>query len=144
MNPEDINKKNPFKVPDHYFEKFPVRLQDRIRNESKKGGGKLISLPLFARVAVAAGLLILITFFLFLLKDGNPSVDQLLAEVPTENLIAYLEESDISIDEMIETIDVGLITSEDDLLDPTLIPDESIDEKFIEDIMTDYELDSEM
>jgi hypothetical protein len=144
MNLEDINKKNIFKVPDQYFEEFPERLQDRIRKESKKREGKLISLPPFVRMAVAASVLILITFVLFLLQNNQPSVDQLLAEVPTESLIAYLEESDMSVDELIETIDVGLINSDDDFMDPTLIPDQTIDENLIQDIITDYELDMEM
>jgi hypothetical protein len=141
MNLEDINKENIFKVPDQYFEEFPDHLQDRIRDESIKRDGKLISLPSFLKVAVAASLLVLITFVLFLLKNDNPSVDQLLAGVPTESLIAYLEESDMSVDELIETIDVGLITSDDDLFDPNVIPDDAMDEKLIEDIITDYELD---
>lgn len=144
MNLDDINKKNIFKVPDQYFDEFPGRLQKRIREESDKGTGKLISFPSFIRVAVAASVLILITLFMFLLQNNHPSVEELLADVPTESLIAYLEESDMSVDELMESIDVRLITSEEDLLEPTVIPDEDINEELIQDIITDYGLDMEM
>ncbi len=144
MKLDDINKENIFKVPDKYFEEFPNRLQDTIREESKKGNGKLISLPTFIKMAVAASILALVTIGIFQPGTGIRSADQLLANVPTESLIAYLEESDMSVDELIETIDVGLITSDEDLIDPYIIPDEEINDELIEDIMTDYELELQM
>jgi len=131
MNLDDIHKKNIFKVPDHYFEEFPGRLQAKIREESDRREGKLISFPSLIRVAVAASILILITFFLVLLQNNHPSVEELLADVPTESLIAYLEESDMSMDELMESVDVELISPDEDLLDPRVIPDEAIDEELI-------------
>jgi hypothetical protein len=144
MKLDDTHKKNVFKVPDQYFEEFPGRLQERILEETDQGRGKLISFPSYIRVAVAASILILITFFLFLLQNNHPSVEELLSDVPTESLITYLEESDMSVDELMETIDVQLISSEEVLPEPTVIPDETIDEDMIQDIIIDYNLDMEM
>lgn len=144
MKLDDINKENIFRVPDQYFEEFPNRLQDRIRAVSGKGDGKLISLPTFIKMSVAASILVLISFGIFHMNSENKSNDRLLADVPTESLIDYLEESDLSVDELIETIDVGLIISDDDLIDPYIISDGEINDKVIEDIITEYELELQM
>jgi hypothetical protein len=149
MKLEDINKDKPFKVPDQYFEEFPERLMDRIRKESEKDRGKvnrgrMISLPAMIKMAVAASILALITFGIYQINFEGRSPDQLLAEVPTESLIAYLEESELSVDELIETIDMELIIEEDPLMEPYLLPENEIDEKMIEDIMIDYELEFRM
>lgn len=144
MKLDDTHKKNIFKVPDQYFEEFPGRLQERIREESDRGSGKLISFPSYIRVAVAASILILVTFFLFLLQNNHPSVEKLLSDVPTESLITYLEESDMSVDELMENIDVQLIYSDELIPGPTVLPDEAIDEDLIQDIIIDYNLDMEM
>jgi hypothetical protein len=144
MKLEDINKEKPFKVPDKYFEKFPDRLMDRIRKDSEKERVKLISLPATIRIAVAASVLALITFGIFQINFEGRSPEKMLAEVSTESLIAYLEESDMSVDELIETIDMGLITEEDPMFDPTILPENEIDEEMIEEIMIDYELEFQM
>jgi len=144
MKLEDINKENIFKIPDQYFEEFPDRLKSRISEESGKDQGKLVSFPLVVKMAVAASIVVLITFGIFQINFKSKSVDQLLASVPTESLIAYLEESEMSTDELIETMDIGLITQEDDLYSPYIISDEEINEELIEDIMIDYELELQM
>ncbi len=144
MKLEDINKDNIFKVPDQYFEKFPERLKDRISGNSERGEGKLISLSTVAKMAIAASILLLMTFGIFLIDFKSKSTDQLLAGVPTESLILYLEESEFSTEELIETIDMELITQENDLFDSHILTDEEINEKLIEEIMIDYELELQM
>jgi len=144
MKLDDINKEKPFQIPDQYFEEFPDRLMDRIRNESDKDRGRLISLPVMLKMAVAASILALITFGIFQINFEGRSPDQILADVPTESLIAYLEESEMSVDDLIETIDMGLITQEDPLTESDILPEDEIDEEMIEEIMIDYELEFQL
>ena len=138
------DKKLPFRVPENYFEEFPDRLARRIRDGADKAdGGKRISLPGFVRIGIAASFLLLATIGIFHLVSEEKSADQILSEVPTESLIAYLEESDLTIDEVIEVIDAELVIPEDDQLQTGFIPDDEIDDALIEDIITDYELEFE-
>lgn len=144
MKLDDNHKKTPFRIPDQYFEEFPDRLGKRIREESGKGGGKLVSLPAFIKMGIAASFLVLITFGIFHLTSGDRSADQMLAKIPTESLLAYLEESEMSFDELMETVDAELIVPDGNLMESGLISDEEIENELIEDIITDYELEFEI
>lgn len=141
MKLDESHKKLPFRVPDNYFEEFPDRMARRVREESGKGRGRMVSLPGIIKLGIAASFLVLATLGVFYLVEEERSADQILAEVPTESLIAYLEESDLTIDEMMEIIDVELVIPEGDLMDSGLLSDDEIDETLIEEIITDYELE---
>jgi hypothetical protein len=141
MKLDENHKKLPFRVPDDYFEEFPDRMVRRIHEGSGEGRGKMVSLPGLLRLGIAASFLILATLGVFYFVSEEKSADQILAEVPTESLIAYLEESELTIDEMMETIDAELVIPDGDLMDAGLLSDDEIDDSLIEEIITDYELE---
>jgi hypothetical protein len=104
MKLEDIPKKGVFKVPDGYFEELPSKVQKRIeqgspvREESFFYRYKLqYALPAIAFLAVA--------IFVFTPKSSSADAETLLAAVSTEDLISYLNESDVTTDEVFNHID---------------------------------------
>lgn len=98
---DEISKNHPFQVPDGYFERLPMDIQARIEARSTQK----ISKPYF-RYALQYALpaLVLIITAVFYLKPDAPSADSMLASVSTEELMVYLQETDISTDELIETM----------------------------------------
>lgn len=95
---EDIPKKNIFQVPDGYFEKLPGVIQARVAKPEKAVWFVPVlkyALPVLA--VVAAGML------WFSNPKGN-SFDEQLASIQTEQLIAYLDDSDLNFDELSESV----------------------------------------
>jgi hypothetical protein len=144
MKLDDSHKKPPFRVPEQYFEEFPDRMVQRIREEAVTGRGKMVSLPGLLKLGIAASFLILVTIAVFHLTFEEKTADQILAGIPTESLIVYLKESELTVDEVMETIDMGLVFSGGDFPHPGLLSDEEINDEIIEGIITDYELDLEL
>jgi hypothetical protein len=144
MKLDDSHKKPPFGIPDQYFEEFPDRMAQRIREEAGTGRGKMASLPVLLKLGIAASFLVLATLAVFHLTLEKKTADQILAGIPTESLIAYLEESETTIDEVMETINMEVVVSGGDYLDRGLLSDEKINDEMIEEIITDYELDWEL
>lgn len=63
MKLEDIDKKNPFLVPDGYFESFPDLIMARIKEEEKPKR-KIIKLNVYLRKAVSIAAIIIIFFMI--------------------------------------------------------------------------------
>lgn len=100
MKLDDINKKNIHKVPDGYFDDLPMQIQAKISSSGKS------SVPVWQlglRYALPVVLLLVVAGY-FLLQDATLSSEEILAEVETEDLIAYLDETDLSTDELIYTL----------------------------------------
>jgi len=108
MKLEDIKKKNIYSVPDRYFDQLPTRIQSRV-NEKKPVWGLSLSWNLTLRVAGPALAVILIIFYFSISNNTGQSTDDLLAQVTTEDMIAYLETTDITTDEIIEGLDFSTI-----------------------------------
>jgi len=100
---EDIPKNHPFKVPEDYFNRLPAMIQSRIAGESDVKETK----PYF-RYALQYALpviLIAIAAVFYLRPTEQPDADRLLATVSTDELVAYLEQSEMSTDELLENMD---------------------------------------
>lgn len=124
MKLEDINKENIFGVPDHYFDDLPLRIQERIRVEKPDD-----SIPVYRRVAFQYALPVIIVLLLvtvvFRLYFRQPSPEKLISEVPTEALIAYLESTDITEDELLNDLNASVISGDFfEEEDPGIIPDD--------------------
>lgn len=100
---EDIPKNHPFKVPEDYFDRLPAKIQSRITEES----GVKETTPYF-RYALQYALpviLIAIATVFYLRPTVQQDADSLLATVSTDELVAYLEQSEMTTDELLETMD---------------------------------------
>lgn len=107
---EDIPKKNIFEVPEGYFEKLPGIIQARV---AKPAPVRLwvtslkYALPVFALVTVGA---------FWYMGQSEKTIDQQLAGIQTEQLMAYLNDADLQIDDLSETVgwdEIDLIDLED-------------------------------
>src|SRR5262245_19427967 len=106
-----IPKKDPFEAPDGYFDKLPGVIQSRVATE--RPGHR----PVWTyRLAYASAVLLVAAvagIFWFSKTGREATVEDMLASVQTEELVAYLSDSDMSTDELLE--DVSL--SSDDALE---------------------------
>ena len=99
---EDIPKKQVFDVPDGYFDSLPSRIQARISSRKSTHAFSLASFQW--KYAIPVVLITAAGLFWFS-KDSSATAENLLATIGTEDLMAYLEESDLSTDEILDEID---------------------------------------
>jgi hypothetical protein len=102
---EDIPKKHPFNVPDGYFDRLPGIIQSRVAEKSEVKETRpyfryafQYALPVIALAIVAV---------IYLTPSTPQTIDAMLASVSTEELIVYLEESEITADELLESMDLN-------------------------------------
>jgi len=135
---DEIPKKKFFQVPEGYFDNLEQKIQDRI---NVSGESKVV--PFYAEhrwklvgLAAAASIALMLMFLPALQNQSNVSeVDQLLAQISAEDCLAYLEFSELDIEEIIDStpsaeIDSALV---DDMFDGPEIEEEDLDllyEKF--------------
>ena len=141
MKLEDINKDNIFKVPENYFEEFPDRLKERIAETKKSKATPIIPLRRVVQMAAAAVILFFAIYGIKQINDQPATIDQMLSDISTEELINYLVESDISTEELLADLDISIITSDEDPITDEVMPTESFDEEVIDEILEEYEIE---
>jgi hypothetical protein len=143
MKLEDIKKKNIYSVPDKYFDQLPTRIQSRV-NVKKPVFGLSLNWGLVYKVAAPALAVILIVFY-FGSKNNftDPSTDDLLAQVSTSDLIAYLETTDITTDEIIEELDLSNIDL-DFYEEGPIMQDMDMNDNEIDALLDEYGIDSDL
>lgn len=107
---EDIPKNNPFSIPDGYFDKLPGVIQARIA----EGTFEKQSRPYF-RYALQYAMpviAIIIVAVIYLTPKQAENYNDILATVSTEQLAAYLADSDISTDEILEAGELDEVSIE--------------------------------
>ena len=98
----DRPKKDPFEAPEGYFDSLQQKIDQRIDAGSK---GKVVSVNWrYIGYAVAASITLLVAFLIGFsnLSKDELSVEQMLAEISLEDCIAYIETSDMDIDEIVQ------------------------------------------
>lgn len=110
---EDIPKKSPFEVPDGYFDRLPSVIQSRV-TETKKN--KAYQWSFSVRYALPILILAGIGIFWFNNKPSVNSYEEFeieLESVQPDQLSIYLDDSDLSTEDLVETV----TWSEEDLKD---------------------------
>jgi hypothetical protein len=97
---EDIPKKQVFDVPEGYFEKLTSTIQARVAEKESRRAITLLSLPAVIRYALPALVLVAVGIFWFQNNASQTDAESILASVSTEDLVAYLNDSEISTDEL--------------------------------------------
>lgn len=143
MKLEDLNKDNVFKVPDDYFENFPDRMQERIREIKPDKKVRVIRMRTLMNIAAAVAVLVVALIGLTRINKDSASIDQLLSEISTEELVNYLIDSDISTDEFLENLDMSIIASSEEPITDEFMPSESLDEETIDELLDEYEIELE-
>jgi hypothetical protein len=131
---EDIPKKEIFNVPDGYFEKLPGVIQSRIAE------GRRDPKPAFRyafQVGVPALAMILFTLWYFRPDPMSDSPENILASLETQDLVAYLNETDMTTDEL---LDEALLDNADAQQIEEAVYDLNLGEEDLENIEDDFDL----
>ncbi|HWA33476.1 MAG TPA: hypothetical protein VG737_05075, partial [Cyclobacteriaceae bacterium] len=99
---DDIPKKNVFEAPEGYFERLPGVIQARVA-ERGQSAAWIPFLRMIPRLAVPA-LMIAIAAFFYLNRSEPLSTEDLIASVDSASLAAYLDESDLSTEDLLESL----------------------------------------
>ena len=99
---EDIPKKNVFEVPEGYFDRLPNVIQSRV------AAGKSESVwPTYLRLSLRYALPVLalgLALFFYSNRPPVASTEDLLANVDTASLVAFLDDTDVSTDDLLESV----------------------------------------
>ncbi len=106
----DLKKEQPFKAPEGYFEELPGLIQSRAVDSGSKT--RIWEIPAIRWAAIPA-MIIAIVVFILLPNGEQVGPDELLAEVSTEELVAYLEYSEVSTTELLDMVDQPEMLFED-------------------------------
>ena len=140
MKLEDIDKKNIYKVPERYFDELPMKIQAKIEKQSATREHAL-NWNLWWKIAVPAMAVVLFFVLIKTPETARPQTpEELLAQVSANDVIAYLELTDISTDEILEEIDIAAIEmdfAEDPIMGLQFEDDD------IELLLDDYGIDEE-
>lgn len=98
---EDIPKKEIFTVPDGYFERLPGTIQSRVTTSKAESS---VYLKVALRYALPALLVGTIAWFWITSSGPQPTAEDLVAEIATEDLIAYINESDLTTEEILNSV----------------------------------------
>lgn len=102
INLDDINKNEPFKAPEGYFDSLADRIMDRIEEEEMPAK-KHFSLAPWIKYSAAACIVLMVTAGIFFLNlPQDPTASELLAEVSDEAILEYLADADITTEEILE------------------------------------------
>lgn len=99
---DDIPKKPIFKIPEGYFEALPARIQARVSTVPAAASWR----PLAGyALKVALPLAIIVTALFFYYRSPATDAAAILATIETQDLIEYLEESDVTTEDVLENLD---------------------------------------
>lgn len=134
---EDISKKNVFEVPEGYFESLPGIIQARVAEPWKETlWSPVASFSLkYALPVLALGLAV----FFYLNIGEAQSTEDLLTSIDSEQLVSYLEESELNSDDLLEI--VPLNADEADAIHQISIEEINVDETDVEDLSDEFGID---
>lgn len=132
---DDIEKK--LKVPEGYFEELPMRIQKRI--EMEQSGSPSFKIPAWS-LAMAASIVVIIGF-IFIWDGNNTTVEELIAEIPEEELIAYVEQ--LHLDAYDLAVAFPETTEELEFKDIEMMDELEVDDLSIDDILLEYNIEEE-
>lgn len=97
---EDIPKKNLFEVPDGYFEKLPLRIQERVSSPTPAFAWFSFSVLKYALPVVV----IAVAGVIWLAQSPSLTIEEQLGAIQEEQLVAYLNDSDLTTEELTEAV----------------------------------------
>jgi len=138
---DEIPKKTLFEVPEGYFEKLPGRIQDRISGPAQRSltGPEMAWGKLAVRYALPVAILGAVGLFIL---NTRPvlSPEDVIAGIESDQLVAYLQDTEINTDDLLET--VNLDADEVTNLELDALGDMLLDDAVIEEFAAPDKLDS--
>lgn len=102
---EDIPKKQIFEVPEGYFEKLPGIIQSRVVKPQLERSW-WFTYRYSLRFALPAVILLAAGIFWFNSSQTDVTAENILASIQTEDLITYLNEGDLTTEELLEHVEL--------------------------------------
>lgn len=102
---DNIPKKDIFTVPEGYFDKLPGMVQARIEAERPRTTGPVTAGAFALKFVLPVVLIFAAGIAIFQLTDSPRNAETILAAVSDEDLIAYLQDSELTTDDLIDQID---------------------------------------
>ena len=103
---DDIPKKSAFEAPEGYFDRLPGIIQARLAQtevDRKTESGWLVYLGYSLKYALPVVAIAAASFY-YLNMPADQSTKDLLASVDTAYLVAYLEDADVSTEDLLENV----------------------------------------
>ena len=128
---DDIDKiKHPFKVEDGYFDDLTQSIQERVSSSKPR------SYSFRWQWSLAPALLVVLALFLWLNTNQSSSLnsEELIAQVSTTDIISYLENSELSEQDLLS------LTNDETLIDLTDIDQINLQDEDLEDLMNTFDL----
>jgi len=100
---EEIPKKTLFEVPEGYFDRLPGIIQVRVAEKPKQAAWVTTG-RYTLKYALPAVMLILVSIVIW--GPSRQSTEDILAGIDSEQLVAYLEETDINTDDILSSLDL--------------------------------------
>ncbi|MEQ9426027.1 MAG: hypothetical protein RJQ09_16495 [Cyclobacteriaceae bacterium] len=113
---DELKKDSFFEVPERYFDELPSKIQSRVSTSSSKPAVGWHAVPVL-KWAMAAVPVIAVAIYFFVAQPISPpissSAEEMLAQIENDELIAYLELSDASTEDLISGLGAENIYLED-------------------------------
>lgn len=101
---DDIPKKQPFSVPEDYFDALPGKIQARIQGQTRERSVVFKPAVRYAMAVVMVAALAFVWYWSGPNGDPVETPETILASLETADLIAYLNEGDITTDELLDNV----------------------------------------
>lgn len=111
MKLDDIPKKPIFNIPDGYFDQLPGKIEARISAGRKAEKSFVFQYKL--QYVIPLMLLFAVGIFWFTKPQAANDAESILASVDTEYLVAYLNESELTTEDVLEEVDFSSNDIED-------------------------------
>src|SRR5262245_47998646 len=132
---DEIPKKSLFEAPEGYFERLPGRIQDRLSKPQAEGAeaawGRLALRYALPVVILASAALFVLT------REPAGSPEEVIASLETEELVAYLQETDVNIEDLLESI--PLDGAEVDVLEADALGDFGLDDDAVDALVDEFD-----
>ncbi len=138
MKRENFDNDNIFKVPEHYFEELPGRIQEKIRSRERSFWPE-VNWQGIIKFSVSIAAVLFLLFYFHPEKSQNDLAvpEQILAQVNTDDVIAYLELTDLNVDDFLAETGPGNMDLWEGDEDP-LIDDLNLNENQLEQFLDTY------
>ncbi|HEY0744615.1 MAG TPA: hypothetical protein VGD40_24275 [Chryseosolibacter sp.] len=137
MKLEDIPKKPIFNVPDGYFDQLPNKIQARISGNEKPKPSFVLQYRL--QYVIPAVLVLVIGLLWLFAPAASNDAESILASVESEQLVAYLNESELTTEELLEDVDFS--TSEVEAIESEVYELE-LEEELIDGLLEDLDTEN--
>ena len=131
---EELPKKQLYTVPENYFNELPGIVQARVVKSQRENTRSIFWSASLRYALPVIAMVMMLVYFGVRINNDDLDVQAMLDDIPTEELILYITESEITTDELLSLIDINELDV-DGLVDDNI---ELLDESEWEDILEAY------